>query len=80
MVNLKYLKLTDDLQARVAIVMRARELEDTALLDQTKCELADELLSAMVDQSAAHAVRLARLPQRGRAVDVALTPRRRRRA
>jgi hypothetical protein len=69
-----YLKLTDDIGARMAIVAAARALGDASLLDQAKAELADELLSAIAVQSA----RLARLPQCARrVVDVVLTPKRR---
>jgi hypothetical protein len=71
--GVKNLQLTDEIQARIAIVTGARALGDASLLDQAKCELADELLRAIVTQSA----RLARLPRRARLVDVVLTPKRR---
>jgi hypothetical protein len=71
---LQFLKLTDEIEARLAIVMGARALGDVSVLNQVKGELADELLNAIAIQSA----RLARLPPRARGVvDIGLTPKRR---
>ncbi len=77
--KLQYLKLTGEIEARIALVRGARALGNASLLDQAKGELADELLSAIATQSVQHAARLARLPERTRGGVKVLTLKGRRR-
>jgi hypothetical protein len=88
MVKLKYLKLTDDLKARLAIALAAREeypYEEFGSMraDTLVFEFAQDVMQAIAEQDAEFIRRVDRLPARASVVpvvNVALAPKRQRRA